>query len=129
VACTFRIKHQIAILASQDEDEKLISFSRQAVSATQVIRDDLSQCVADFIQIGTSVTDQAINFAGIASAKIIYLEADGPLTIKVNGSIALPLTPKASGKAKLLWEGAFTSLSVSNADPENTVCLAYLFGG
>lgn len=130
MASTYRVKHSISLLASLDEDEKQIGFERSAQTAIQTIRTDLEVGKSDTRVIPKSTTDDTLELGGVGTAAILYMETDQELTIKINGGTeSFKLTPTSGANAKLLWEGEFTSLSVSNASADNDAILTYLVAG
>jgi hypothetical protein len=83
------------------------------------------------MEIPASATDQALVFGLVATGYWLYIEADGELLIKINGSTtAMKLTLQGvAGHAKLMWDGEFTSITVTNADASNAVNLTYCLAG
>ena len=117
------------ILSALSSAKKQIGFSRVEDVTTTTTRTDISEEMSGTIEIADAVTDQAIQFGGVASGKILYLESDQELTFKFNGgSDSLKLTPTSGQKAKLMWEGEFTSLLVSNASGSTAVLTYYVAG-
>jgi hypothetical protein len=129
-ASTYRVKHQIKVLASVDENERLIGLNRQEDVTTTVVRDDLTQAHNETRAVAPNVTDQALAFGAVATAKILYMETDQELTMKINGgSEVFKLTPTTGAKAKLFWEGEFTAITVSNASTTEIATLTYHVSG
>jgi hypothetical protein len=127
---TIYLDHQIQINASLDEEKKLVSFLRAADLVTKVNRTDLTEEHQETRTIGTSVTDEALTFGGVATAKVIYMETDQALTLKINGAaVAMALTPTSGAKAKLFWEGSFTAITVTNPSSTDAANLTYYIAG
>jgi hypothetical protein len=82
------------------------------------------------LDLAAATVDQAVQFGGVATAKILYIEADGELTFKFNGgSDVLKLGAPVSGqKAKVMWEGEFSEMSVSNAGTAAVQMTYYVAG-
>jgi len=120
----------MSVLLAVDAEEKLISFARQVEAAIQTTRTDLTEASCGTVTIAAATTDLAIPFGGVASGKVLYLECDAEITIKLNGgSTAMKLTPSSAQKAKLFWEGLFTGLTVSNASATAAASLTYMIAG
>jgi hypothetical protein len=118
------------ILSALTSEKKQIGFRRTEDVTTTTTRTDITEEMSGTLEIADAVVDQAIQFGGVSSAKMLYLEADGELTFKFNGgSDSLKLTTGTTGqKAKVMWEGEFTSMTVSNASGA-TVTLTYFLAG
>jgi hypothetical protein len=127
---TYRVKHSIAILASLDTDEKLIGFERSEKTTIQTIRADTAVGKSDTRVIPKNTVDATLELGGVTTAAVLYLETDQEVTLKFNaGSQVFKLTPTSGAKAKLFWEGEFTSLKVSNSSTTVDAILTYLVAG
>lgn len=117
------------ILSALTSSKNQIGFRRTEDVTSTTTRTDITEEMSGTITIADSVTDEAIQFGGVASAKILYLECDQEITFKLNGgSEEFKLTPTSGQKAKLMWEGEFTSLSVSNASGSDATLTYYVAG-
>ena len=129
-APTYRTKTQIKILGSIDEAEQLVGFERSSDSTTRVIRIDLTESHNETRLVAASVVDEALAFGGVASAKVLYMETDQELTIKINGGTeSFKLSPTTGAKAKLFWDGEFTSITVTNASLTDGATFTYMIAG
>lgn len=127
---TFRIKHYIQLLATLDTDEKEIDFKRIDEVLNTVTRTDLEVGLSQSRIILKSASDEAISFGDISTGKFLYIESDLELTMKLNGgSEVFKLTPTSGSKAKLLWEGEFTGITLSNASSDTDANITYLIAG
>jgi len=130
MASTYRVKHSLAILATLDTNEKLVGFERSDKTTIQTIRTDLEVGKSDTRVIPVSTTDADLELGGVETAKLLYIETDQELTIKINGGTeTFKLTPTSGAKAKLFWEGEFTELKVSNASTTVEAIVTYLVAG
>ena len=119
-----RIEHQIKIKVSEDEDQLQLLLTRAADAVTKVIRDDCDEAVITRDTIPASSTDYAIPFGVLTTAAIVYVETDVAITVKLNGSIALAITPATGEVGRMFWEGAFTAMSITTTVEANvTVAL------
>lgn len=117
------------ILSALTSSKNQIGFRRTEDVTTTTTRIDITEEMSGTIEIANAVTDQAIQLGGVTAGKILYLESDRELTFKFNGgSDALKLSPTNAAKAKLMWEGEFTALTVSNASGATAV-LTYFIAG
>lgn len=75
---------------------------------------------------------RVVNFGTVASAKILYIEVEGSLEVRINGAASGPTITaltlaKQDGatttKARWYLEGTFTSLSLVN--PSSTLTVPY----
>ncbi len=129
MASVYRVKHSISILASLDTDEKKKGFERTAATVIQTIN---AQEVgkSDTRVIAALAVDDALELGGVTTAKVLYLETDQEITIKINGgSESFKLTPTTGYNAKLFWEGEFTALAVSNASTTTEAIVSYMVAG
>lgn len=117
------------IVSALTSSKKQLGFQRQEDVTTTTTRTDITEEMSGTLAIADLTVDQAIQFGGVASAKILYLESDKELTFKFNGgSDVLKLTPTSGQKAKLMWEGEFTSMTVSNASGAAALLTYYVAG-
>jgi hypothetical protein len=117
------------ILSALTSAKNQIGFRRTEDVTTTTTRTDITEEMSGTLEIADATVDQTIQFGGVASGKILYLESDQELTFKFNGgSDVLKLTPTSGQKAKLMWEGEFTELTVSNASGSTAVLTYYVAG-
>lgn len=129
-APTYRVRHQIVVIASEDEDEKRIGFQRSDKTVTEVTRLDVEEAHAETREIIASAVDEALAFGGVGPAKILYMETDQALTLVLNGgSEVFNLEPTSGSRAKLFWEGEFTAITVSNPSATTSATLTYFVAG
>jgi len=127
---TYRVKHSLAILASLDADEKLIGFERSEKTTIQTIRADTEVGKSDTRVIPKNTVDAVLELGGVTTAAVLYIETDQALTLKLNSGVQVfKLTPTTGAKAKLFWEGEFTSLKVSNPSTTVDAIVTYLVAG
>lgn len=117
------------ILSALTSAKKQLGFQRTEDVTTTTTRTDITEEMSGTLEIADATVDQAIQFGGVTAGKVLYLESDQELTFKFNGgSDVLKLTPTSGQKAKFMWEGEFTSLTVSNASGQ-TALLTYFVAG
>lgn len=117
------------IISALTSSKNQIGFRRTEEVTSTTTRTDITEEMSGTVEIADAVTDQAIQLGGVASGKILYLESDREITFKFNGgSDALKLTPTTGAKAKCMWEGEFTALTVSNASGETATLTYYVAG-
>lgn len=125
-----RIKHQILLTVSTDDDEKVIEFKRAEQVSTTVVRSDCAELIHQTAKIEKQTVDWALPFGKITSGKFLYLESDIEVKVKINGSpTEYKVTPTTGAKGKLLWDGAFTGITISNASTTVDAVVTYLLGG
>lgn len=117
------------ILSALTSSKKQIGFKREEDTTSKTVRSDISEEASGTIEVADATVDLSIPFAGVTTGKIMYLETDRELTVKLNGSSnAHKLSPTTGAKAKLMWEGEFTNLKVSNASGGTAVFTYYIAG-
>lgn len=127
---SYRVKHTIYLLATLDSDEVLVEFSRLNEIKSTVLRQDLTKGLNQTLLIEKNTTDESLSMGDISTAKFVYIETDLELQVKLNGgSEILKLSPTSGSKAKMLWEGEFTSIVVTNASADTDAIVSYLVAG
>lgn len=117
------------LLSALTSSKNQIGFRRTEDVTTTTTREDITEEMSGTLAIADAVVDQALQFGGVATGKVLYLESDQELTFKFNGgSDVLKLTPTSGQKAKLMWEGEFTALTVSNASGTEAILTYYVAG-
>ncbi|MBT8428395.1 MAG: hypothetical protein KJN79_00640 [Gammaproteobacteria bacterium] len=117
------------ILSSLSSSKNQIGFRRTEDVTTTTVRTDITEEMSGTLEVADAVVDQAVQLGGVATGKVLYLESDRELTFKFNGGTdVLKLTPTTGAKAKLMWEGEFTALAVSNASGETATLTYYVAG-
>ena len=117
------------LISALSSSKNQIGFRRTEAVTTTTTRTDITEEMSGTLEIADAAVDQAIQFGGVATGKILYLESDRELTFKFNGgSDVLKLTPTTGAKAKLMWEGEFTGLTASNASGEAATLTYYVAG-
>jgi len=130
MAASYRVRHQIVILGSIDADERLIGFQRTEKTVSEVIRTDLTEGKNESRSIGAAAVDENLEFGSVNPAKVLYIETDQALTIKINGgSDVFRLEPTSGSKAKLFWEGLFNQVQVTNLSATEIACVTYFVAG
>jgi hypothetical protein len=126
----YRVKHSIAILASLDTEERFVGFERANATSIQTIRADPAEGKAETRIVAKNTTDQDLEFGGVTTASILYIETDQELSIKLNGGAeSFKLVPTSGANAKLLWEGEFTQIQVTNPSSDNDAIVTYMLAG
>lgn len=117
------------ILSALTSSKNQIGFRRTESVTTTTSRTDITEEMSGTLEIADAVSDQTLQLGGVATGKILYMETDRELSFKFNGgSDVLKLTPTTGAKAKLMWEGEFTALTVSNASGETATLTYYVAG-
>lgn len=126
----FRVEHQIKITASLDADKRQIGFSRTTDATTITVREDPTEGHAETRVVAAGAIDEALGFGGVSPAKVLYIETDQAITVKINGGAeAFKLSPTTGKLAKLFWEGEFTAIAVTNPSLNNTALVTFLVAG
>lgn len=130
---SFRVRHAIEIVASLDDDEEQVQLKRATVSQITNIQTEVAEGITQSLIVAASATDLALSLGGVTTGYVLYMEADREVTLKFNGGTdELKLRPQSGSsgyKAKLLWEGQFSAITVTNADATNAVNLTYMVAG
>jgi hypothetical protein len=126
----YRVEHQIKITASLDADKRQVGFARTADANTITVREDPTEGHAETRVVVAGAADEALAFGGVAIAKVLYIESDQAITVKINGGAEVfKLTPTTGKQAKLFWEGEITGLAVTNPSITNDAIVTYLVAG
>jgi len=127
---SYRVRHKLYLIASTDEDEDLVGFQRTADTVIQTIRTDATEGKAETREVAPSAADEDLEFGGIGPAKVLYVETDQALTLKLNGGTEVfNLTPTTGAKAKLFWEGNFTQVQVTNPSSTESAIVTFFIAG
>lgn len=130
---SYRVRHALEIVASLDTAEEEVQLKRATTAQITNIQTEVTEGLTNSMIVAVSASDVALPFGGVTTGYVLYLEADREITLKINGGSesfkVRPMAGSSGYKAKLLWEGEFASLSVSNADAANTVNLTYMIAG
>ncbi len=117
------------LLSALTSSKNQIGFRRTEDVTTTTTREDITEEMSGTQVVAGAAVDDVIQFGGVATGKILYLESDQELTFKINGGVdVLKLTPTSGQKAKLMWEGEFTALLVSNAGATDALLTYYVAG-
>jgi len=110
-----RVRNQIVVVASLDDDEKQVHFERSDKSLTSVVNSyDVEESGQLILTAGES--NFALPFGKVTTGALLYIESDQELVIKVNAEVVgHKIKPATTTKAKLFWHGEFTSISISNS--------------
>lgn len=118
------------IKSALDSDYKQLGFQRTEEVTTTTIRDDCSEQSSGTLTVTHGDPAQLLPFGGVATGKILYLETDQELLVRLNGiATAIKLTPTTGKKAKWMIEGEFTSCSVENVSLTTDAILTYFVAG
>lgn len=115
-----RLRHQALVVLSLDELEYRNNFKRTEETTTTVVRTDVTEDAPGTIAIPAPVApapsvEVVVPFVGLTTAKFLYIETDAPIFIKINGDVVeFPVTPGTGNLGKVLWDGAFTALTLVN---------------
>lgn len=125
----YRVKHTLSIIASLDEDEKLIGFERTNSTVTQVTRTDPETGLAATVRVDASSGPESLPFGDVVSGQVFYLETDVEVTLTLNGAgVGITISPQAGNKAKFFCEGAISSATVTNATSSDAT-ISYMIAG
>ena len=129
MASTYFVKHDISIKSYLDSDEKLIALQRTEQTAIRSIREEVVGHNETRV-VDKATADESLAFGGVATANFLYIETDQEITVKLNGgSEVFKIAPTTGYKAKLLWDGEFTSISVSNDSADTDAIVTYMIAG
>jgi hypothetical protein len=117
------------IVSALTSEKKQIGFQRTEEVTTTTTRTDITEEMSGTLEISDSAVDETIQFGGVAAGKVLYLETDQELIFTFNGgSDQLKVTPTTGRNGKLLWEGAFTALTVTNSSGATATLTYYVAG-
>lgn len=130
MSSTVNVEHHVQIIVSLDDDQNVVQLRRSGTLNIKCTR-ELEVAVVDTREVPPTTVDQSLNFGLVGTGKWLYMECDREIAIKINGSTTAMKVSRdgVAGTAKLMWDGEFTSISVSNSDDTNGAILTYAIVG
>jgi len=109
-----RVRSQVVVVASLDDDEKQVHFERQDKSLTSTVVDyDVEE--SGQLALAASEADFPLPLGKVATGSVIYLESDQELEVKFDGEVAgHKVKPTTAVKGKLYLNGEFSAVTLSN---------------
>ncbi len=116
---SIRVRHQLIVVASEvpspdNNDELLCHFKREAESISKVIESDMDHEESGSFQVAVSGGTTTLPLGSVVNGRILYIEADGDLEVRLDAEIAgHELKAKAPAvKRKLFLSTLFTGAPV-----------------
>jgi len=121
---TYQIKFSVAL----ESGEKNFCFKRTDETTNKVVRTDLTVEESGNLLLAANTADYSLPMGKVATGKILFVEADQEITIKLEGeATGHKIKPVSSTyKARLLLEGEFTvapSVSCGTAGATVSYCI------
>lgn len=126
-----RVRSQLIVVASLDDDEKQCQFSREDTTLTSVVETFDVESSGE-LELASAEVDYALPMAKVATGKILYIESDKELTVKLDGEVAGHKvgSPTTGTKAKLFIRSEFTAAPLlSNNDTVNVATVSFFIAG
>ena len=117
------LTYQAKLKVSLESDEKNILFERSDETTNKVVRTDLKAESSGRLVLPATTADYPLPMGKVATGKILYIETDAEISIKLDGgSTATKIKPvSATYKAKLLLESEFTVAPTLSCTPAANV--------
>jgi hypothetical protein len=119
-----RVRSQLIVVASLDANERDVGFERQNETQTSLIEEFDVESSGTLV-LSAAEVDYAIPLGKVATGKLLYLETDQDLTVKLDGeAVGHKIGAPTSGtKAKLYMRTEFVNapLLTNNASVEAVV--------
>jgi len=125
------VRTRVVVVAALDADEKQCQFSRED-SALTTLNETFDVEQSGELELAAAEADYALPLGKVVTGKLLYIETDKELTVKLDGEavghkIGAPTT---GTKAKLLLRGDFTSAPLlTNNDATNVAAVSYFIAG
>jgi hypothetical protein len=126
-----RVRSQIILVASLDDDEKQCQFKRDDTTLTSLVETFEVESSGE-IELAGAEADYALPMGKVATGKILYLETDKELQVKMDGEAVGHKVgaPTTGTKAKLFLRSEFTSAPLlTNNDATNAAAVSYFIVG
>jgi hypothetical protein len=115
-----RVRAKVEIVVAQDADENVVDFSRTD-SAAEEIETALETSEGGHFELSGSEADYTLPLGKVTTIRMLYVEADGPFTIKLDGSAdEITIQPKGSGLTSKLYMTANMTAAPVISNPEAT---------
>jgi hypothetical protein len=119
-----RVRSQLIVVASLDANERDVGFERQNETQTSLIEEFEVESSGTLV-LSAAEADYALPMAKVSLGKLLYLETDQELTVKLDGEAVGHMigAPTSGTKAKLYMRTEFSSapLLTNNASVEAVV--------
>lgn len=127
---TVYVKSKIAITASIDEDRNQCQFSRPD-SALSEVSEEFEVSSSGTLELAGSEVDHELKLGDVATGKLLYVEVDGDVTIKLDGEATGHKigAPSTGTKAKLILRSEFTAAPLITNNGTTAVNVAYFIAG
>ncbi len=110
-----RLRYQVALLASLDDDEKNVQFERLDTTLTTTILTAAAAAIgveeSGHAALAASEADYPLPLGKVATGAILFIESDQNLTVKLDGETPghTLAKPAAGVTAKMLITTSFTA--------------------
>jgi hypothetical protein len=126
-----RVRSQLIVVAALDSNERDVGFERENETQTSVIEEfDVES--SGTIVLAASEADYALPLGKVATGRVLYLETDQELTVKLDGEATGHKVgaPSSGTKAKLYLRSEFTSapLLTNNSSAAEAVVSFFIAG-
>lgn len=106
---TVRVRSMVNVVASIDDDEKLIQFRHEDETLTTVITTYAVEESGTF-QLNANEADYVLPKGKVGTAALLFIEINASASVKLDGVISgHAMTPETGKKAVLFLQGAFTA--------------------
>lgn len=124
------LRTQIVVVSSEDSNENSVHFKREAAAVSE-LTEQFDAEMSGAVILAASEADYGLPMGKVVTGKVLYLETDQELTIKLDGEATGHKVgaPTSGTKAKIFIRGDFTTAPIvtNNATEEATV--SYLIAG
>lgn len=126
---SIRVRSQIVVVASQDEDEKVVHFAREDKTLTTV------EATYDAEESGQVVLTAAeanysLPMGKVSTGALLYIESDQSLTIKLDSeAVGHKIKPTTATKAKFFLHGEFAVAPIITNLGTTEAVVSYLIAG
>ena len=107
-----RVRYGIEILASNDDDEKEICFSRTDPTDIETIVTDYDFSMQGTVELPAETEDQEIPLGNITKINCLYLETDQEIKVRFDDIEDAYITVAEDGR--IFMQGEWTEITLSN---------------
>lgn len=128
---TIRVRSQILLVAALDADEKQCQFVRDD-KTLNTINETFDAENSGQVVLAAAEADYALPMGKVATGKVLYIETDTELVVKLDGEVTGHSlgAPTSGTKAKLYLRSSFASAPViTNADATNEATVNFFIAG
>jgi len=124
------VRSQIILVAALDEDENNGQFIRENLTLTQLTETFDVECSGE-LELGASEADYALPMGKVVTGKLLYIETNQELTVKLDGEVSGHKigAPTTGTKAKLFLRGDFTAAPTLTNNVTSVAAVSYFIAG